>query len=36
MDTNTSKSKAIQTLKEDEIYQAYNGQYYKQMSAFER
>ena len=36
MDASTSKSKAIQTMQEDEIYQAYNGQYYKQMSAFER
>ena len=36
MDSSTSKSKTIQTMQEDQIYQAYNGQYYKQMSAFER
>ena len=36
MDTEISKSKSIQTMVEEDVYQAYNGQYYKQTYAVER
>ena len=36
MDTKIAKSKSIQTMEEEDVYQAYNGQYYKQTSAVER
>ena len=36
MDIKTSKSKSIQTMGDEDIYQAYNGQYYKQTFAVER